>query len=80
MRETKRENMTQAEIRNKIKEIVNENIRFADPKDDVNTSKFHGWEAKAYAGKEGYCIASAEEALDDIIHDLRSLQREIATI
>ena len=72
--------MNQAEIRNKIKEIVNENIRFADPKDNVNTSKFHGWEAKANAGKEGYCIQSAEEALDDIIHDLRSLQREIATI
>ena len=71
--------MTQAEIRNKIKEIVNENIRYADPKESVNTSKFHGWEAKAYAGKEGYCIQSAEEALDDILHDLRSLQREIAT-
>ena len=71
--------MTQAEIRNKIKEIVNENIRYADPKDSLNTSKFHGWEAKAYAGKEGYCIHSAEEALDDILHDLRSLQREIAT-
>jgi len=71
--------MTQAEIRNKIKEIVNENIRYADPKESVNTSKFHGWEAKAYAGKEGYCIPSAEEALDDILHDLRSLQREIAT-
>jgi len=71
--------MTQAEIRNKIKEIVNENIRYADPKESVNTSKFHGWEAKAYAGKEGYCITSAEEALDDILHDLRSLQREIAT-
>ena len=80
MRETKRENMNQTEIRNKIKEIVNENIRYADPKDNVNTSKFHGWEAKANAGKEGYCIQSAEEALDDIIHDLRSLQREIATI
>ena len=72
--------MTQAEIRNKIKEIVNENIRYADPKDSSNTSKFHGWEAKAYAGKEGYCITSAEEALEDTIHDLRSLQREIATI
>jgi len=72
--------MNQTEIRNKIKEIVNENIRYADPKDNVNTSKFHGWEAKANAGKEGYCIQSAEEALDDIIHDLRSLQREIATI
>lgn len=80
MRETKRENMNQAEIRNKIKEIVNENIRFDDPKDNVNTSKFHGWEANANAGKEGYCIQSAEEALDDIIHDLRSLQREISTI
>ena len=80
MRETKRENMNQTEIRNKIMEIVNENIRFADPNDNVNTSKFHGWEAKANAGKEGYCIQSAEEALDDIIHDLRSLQREIATI
>ena len=72
--------MTQAEIRNKIKEIVNENIRYADPKESVNTSKFHGWEAKEYAGKEGYCIQSAEEVLDDIIHDLKSLQREIATL
>ena len=71
--------MTQAEIRNKIKEIVNENIRYADPKDSINTSKFHGWEAKEFAGKEGYCIQSAEEVLDDIIHDLNSLQREIAT-
>tara|TARA_E500000081_G_C5948949_1_gene268445 strand:- start:151 stop:387 length:237 start_codon:yes stop_codon:yes gene_type:complete len=71
--------MTQSEIRNKIKEIVNENIRYADPKDSINTSKFHGWEAKEFAGKEGYCIQSAEEVLDDIIHDLKSLQREIAT-
>jgi hypothetical protein len=71
--------MTQAEIRNKIKEVVNENIRYADPKDSINTSKFHGWEAKEFAGKEGYCIQSAEEVLDDIIHDLKSLQREIAT-
>lgn len=72
--------MTQLEIRNKIKEIVNENIRYADPKDSINTSKFHGWEAKEFAGKEGYCIQSAEEVLDDIIHDLKSLQREIATL
>ena len=43
--------MTQSEIRNKIKEIVNENIRYADPKDSINTSKFHGWEAKEFAGK-----------------------------
>jgi hypothetical protein len=71
--------MTQAEIRNKIKEIVNENIRYADPKDSINTSKFHGWEAKEFAGKEGYCIQSAEEVLGDIINDLKSLQREIAT-
>jgi hypothetical protein len=71
--------MTQPEIRNKIKEIVNENIRYADPKDSINTSKFHGWEAKKFAGKEGYCIQSAEEVLDDIMHDLKSLQREIAT-
>jgi hypothetical protein len=71
--------MTQPEIRNKIKEIVNENIRYADPKDSINTSKFLGWEAKKFAGKEGYCIQSADEVLDDIIHDLKSLQREIAT-
>ena len=69
--------MTQAEIRNNIKEIVNENIRYADPKDSINTSKFHGWEAKEFAGKEGYCIQSAEEVLDDIIHDLKSLQKEL---
>jgi len=79
VREKKQKIMRETEIRNKIKEIVNENIRYADPKDSINTSKFHGWEAKEFAGKEGYCIQSAEEVLDDIIHDLKSLQREITT-
>ena len=71
--------MTELEIRNSIKDIVLGNLRYADPKDSINTSKFHGWEAKEFAGKEGYCIQSANEVLDDIIHDLKSLQREIAT-
>jgi len=69
--------MTQVEIRNSIKDIVLGNLRYADPKDSINTSKFHGWEAKEFAGKEGYCIQSAEEVLDDIIHDLKSLQNEL---
>ena len=59
--------MTQAEIRNNIKNIVLGNLRYADPNDSI---------CKKY-GQEGYTIQSANEVLDDIIHDLKSLQNEL---
>ena len=59
--------MTQEEIRNNIKKIVLGSLRYADPNDSI---------CKKY-GQEGYTIQSAEEVLDDIIHDLKSLQKEL---
>ena len=59
--------MTQAEIRNNIKNLVLGNLRYADPNDSI---------CKKY-GQEGYTIQSANEVLDDIIHDLKSLQNEL---
>lgn len=68
--------MTELEIRNNIKDIVLGNLRFADPQDEIckeATSRYN----KEKVGQEGYTIQSANEVLDDIIQDLKSLQNEL---
>lgn len=68
--------MTELEIRNNIKDIVLGNLRFADPQDEIckeATTRYN----KEKVGQEGYTIQSANEVLDDIIQDLKSLQYEL---
>ena len=68
--------MTQAEIRNNIKDIVSGNLRYADPNDSICKEATARYNADK-VGQEGYTIQSANEVLDDIIHDLKSLQNEL---
>ena len=68
--------MTQAEIRNSIKDIVLGNLRYADPQDEICKEATARYNADK-VGQDGYTIQSAEEVLDDIIHDLKSLQDEL---
>lgn len=68
--------MTELEIRNNIKDIVLGNLRYADPQDEIckeATARYN----KDKVGQEGYTIQSANEVLDDIIQDLKSLQDEL---
>ena len=68
--------MTQAKLRKLILDITKGNLRYADPQDDIckeATARYN----KDKVGQEGYTIQSAEEVLDDIIVDLKSLQREL---
>ncbi len=68
--------MTELEIRNSIKDIVLGNLRYADPQDEIckeATARYN----KDKVGQEGYTIQSANEVLDDIIQDLKSLQDEL---
>ena len=68
--------MTELEIRSNIKDIVLGNLRYADPQDEIckeATARYN----KEKVGQEGYTIQSANEVLDDIIHDLKSLQDEL---
>ena len=68
--------MTQAKIREDILNIVNGNIRYADPQDELckeATARYN----REKVGQEGYTIQSAEEVLDDIICDLKALQDEL---
>ena len=63
--------MTQSEIRIMILNIVNGNIRYANPADPVNVKKAED------LGIDYFVTQSAEEVLDDIITDLTSLQDEL---
>ncbi len=68
--------MTESEIRSNIKDIVLGNLRYADPQDEIckeATARYN----KEKVGQEGYTIQSANEVLDDIINDLKSLQDEL---
>ena len=60
--------MTQSEIRSMILNIVNGNIRHANPADPMNVKKAED------LGIDYFTTQSAEEVLDDIITDLTSLQ------
>ena len=63
--------MTQSEIRIMILNIVNGNIRYANPADPMNVKKAED------LGIDYFTTQSAEEVLDDIITDLTSLQDEL---
>jgi hypothetical protein len=68
--------MKQEKLRKLILDITKGNLRYADPQDDIckeATARYN----KDKVGQEGYTIQSAEEVLDDIIVDLKSLQREL---
>ena len=63
--------MTQSEIRIMILNIVNGNIRYANPADPINLKRAED------LGVDYFTIQSAEEVLEDIIVDLTSLQSEL---
>ena len=63
--------MTQSEIRIMILNIVNGNIRYANPVDPTNVKKAED------LGIDYFTTQSAEEVLDDIIVDLTALQDEL---
>ena len=67
----KGQKMTQSEIRIMILNIVNGNIRYANPADPMNVKKAED------LGIDHFTTQSAEEVLDDIIKDLTSLQNEL---
>ena len=63
--------MKQEKIRETIKQLVSGNLRWCDPDDEINYS-LPKWKVP-----EGFTHQSAEEVLDDIIVDLKSLQDEL---
>ena len=52
------------------------NLRYADPQDEICKEAPKVQQRKS-CSQEGYTIQSANEVLDDIIQDLKSLQNEI---
>ena len=68
--------MTQAKLRKLILDITKGNLRYADPQDDICKEATARYD-KDKVGQEGYTIQSTEEVLEDIIVDLKSLQREL---
>ena len=63
--------MKQSEIRKEIAELVENHLRWGDPKSSVCMDRV---ENPFNKGKEGFTIQSAEEVLEDIIVDLQQLQ------
>ena len=63
--------MKQEQVRETIKQLVSGNLRWCDPNDEINYS-LPKWKVP-----EGFTHQSAEEVLDDIIVDLKSLQDEL---
>ena len=68
--------MKQEKLRKLILDITKGNLRYADPQDDICKEATARYD-KDKVGQEGYTIQSAEEVLEDIIVDLKSLQREL---
>lgn len=69
--------MKEAKLRKEILDITKGNLRYCDPQDDIckeATARYN----KDKVGQEGFTIQSAEEVLDDIIIDLKSLQNQIS--
>jgi|TARA_R110000824_G_scaffold281076_1_gene469334 hypothetical protein len=62
--------MKQEQIRVTIKQLVSGNLRWCDPNDEVNDSP-------SPTKPEGFTHQSAEEVLDDILFDLKSLKDEL---
>ena len=68
--------MKEAKLRKEILDITKGNLRYCDPQDNIckeATARYN----KDKVGQEGFTIQSAEEVLDDIIIDLKSLQTEL---
>jgi len=63
--------MNQAQIRKEIANIVNGNLRYADPFDRMNLEKGE------QVGVKGFTTQSSEEVLADIIMDLQKLEEEV---
>jgi len=66
--------MKQSQLRKTILDITQGNLRYCDPKDPICMDRV---ENPFHKGCEGFTIQSAEEVLEDIIVDLKSLQREL---
>ena len=69
--------MKEAKLRKEILDITKGNLRYCDPQDDIckeATARYN----KDKVGQEGFTIQSAEEVLDDIIIDLKSLQNQVS--
>jgi cobalamin biosynthesis protein CobT len=64
--------MKQEKIRETIKQLVSGNLRWCDPEDKLCLDR-----AKDNPQLRGFTHQSAEEVLDDIIADLKSLQDEL---
>ena len=64
--------MKQEKIRETIKQLVAGNLRWCDPEDKLCLDR-----AKHNPRLKGFTHQSAEEVLDDIIVDLKSLQDEL---
>jgi len=70
--------MKQSEIRQTIVQLVHGNLRYCTPNDPICVKQVEKLGDHANKGKEGYTIQSAEEVLDDIITDLKSLQNQVS--
>jgi hypothetical protein len=70
--------MKQSEIRQTIVQLVHGNLRYCTPNDPICVKQVEKLGDHANKGKEGYTIQSAEEVLEDIIVDLKSLQNRIS--
>ena len=66
--------MKQSKIRKLILDITEGNLRYCDPKDPICMDRVKN---PFHKGCEGFTTQSAEEVLDDIIADLKSLQDEL---
>ncbi len=69
--------MKQSKIRQTIVQVVHGNLRYCTPNDPICVKQVEKLGDHANKGREGYTIQSAEEVLEDIIVDLKSLQREL---
>ena len=67
--------MKQSKIRKLILHITEGNLRYCDPKDPICMERVKN---PFHKGCEGFTIQSAEEVLEDIIVDLKSLQNQIS--
>jgi hypothetical protein len=67
--------MRQSKLRKTILDITQGNLRYCDPKDPICMDRVKN---PFHKGCEGFTIQSAEEVLEDIIVDLKSLQNQIS--
>ena len=67
--------MRQSKLRKTILDITQGNLRYCDPKDPICMDRVKN---PFHKGCEGFTIQSAEEVLEDIIVDLKSLQNQVS--